>query len=528
MMGMNWNRRIRGICRSLGGWVFGTAKGAKIFGMLGLVWFVGIFLVGEVRALTVAPVFGDGMVLQRDRAVPFWGRAAAGEAVSVEYQKVARRVVAGNDGVWKLTLPPLKASAVPASVTVRGAGDVVVFNDVLVGEVWVGAGQSNMAGRVTSYKSNDGKLAELLRKAPYPNLRLMRSVSLRWMDADAAAIDNFSAQMFAFGVRLQKDLGVPVGLMVGAVGGTPSGQWMSRDAFERGAFRRGNSEAAFARYQQELVAWQNASPCERGDEPQPPGDVDSGDIGKLYERHIRDFLGYGIRGVLWDQGEEGTGVRGVDQFSMMGALMEGWRREWNVGTFPFLFVQKPSGGGCAYFSDQPLTSQADAFTPLLPSVTSVAGGAQRVEYLRMMSHPNAWMVPVSDLGGGIHPSNKWAYGNRAAHIALVAAYGSKMVSSGPRYRSHQVEGNRIRVSFTNVSLGLVAAHQSVLQGFAIAGEDGRFVWANATIDRDTVLVSSARVARPRYVRYAYAGKRAWANLFNKDGLPALTFDSRVP
>lgn len=499
--------------------------------------FLAHFAVQPVSALTVAPVFGDGMVLQREMAVPFWGYAEAGETVRVEYGKVFGQGVADENGKWRVTLTPMKANAVGTEIKVSGATDTVVFRDVLVGEVWVGSGQSNMAGRVVSYKGDDRYLADLWKGAPYTDVRLIRGGARPvWLMADAAAIDNFSAITFAFGMRLRRDLKVPIGLIVGAVGGTPSGQWLSEDAFEKNeACRVALEESsqkqgmadAFRHYEEKLAAWQAMEP-KVGKEPAPPLEAGSmkngGKIGGLYERHIRSFVGYGIRGVLWDQGESGTGIQGLTQFTVMGALIEGWHREWGQGNFPFLYVQKPSGGGCAYFPDQPLTERADEFVAKLPDIRKASDGSQRVESLRMMDYPNTWTVTVSDLGSGVHPPDKWAYGNRAAHVAEVAAYGVKSIPSGPRFRLRVVEGKRIRVFFDHVSKGLVAAHGVPLQGFAIAGADGRFVWAQAEIDRDSVVVWSDHVLNPSRVRYAYAGKRAWANLFNKDGLPALAFD----
>ena len=212
---------------------------------------------------------------------------------------------------------------------------------------------------------------------------------------------------------------------------------------------------------------------------------------------------------------------------MMSELIRGWREAWGQGDFPFLFVQKPSGGGCAFSNDDPITRNGDSFTAQLPNVDQLGNsGDQRYLYVRLMrDNENAWMVPASDLGSGIHPTNKWGYGNRAAEVALSQVYQTGVQAYGPTYRSHQVDGGKVTVEFDHVGKGLTAAHNSDLQGFALASKDGKWHWAQAKIDGDTVIVSSKDVPQPTRIRYAYSAKRPWANLFNKDGLPALCFDA---
>ena len=157
-----------------------------------------------------------------------------------------------------------------------------------------------------------------------------------------------------------------------------------------------------------------------------------GKIGGLYERFIQPTAGYRIRGVLWDQGEARSGVLGVDQLTMMTELIRGWREAWGQGNFAFLFVQKPSGGGCAYSNEDPITRNGDAFVGQLPDITRIGSGAQRYLYVRLMRNvENAWMVPASDLGSGIHPPNKWGYGTRAAQVALSQVYQNRSPSVRP-------------------------------------------------------------------------------------------------
>jgi len=259
----------------------------------------------------------------------------------------------------------------------------------------------------------------------------------------------------------------------------------------------------------------------------PPPPVHPGEchntVGDLYEIHIRPFEPFAIRGILWDQGESNTDLLGVDQFTAMGALIRGWRQDWAQGELPFICVQKPSGGGCAFDPADPITALAEPFAPLPAQVPPNYSGGGREIYLRILTYPNTFMVLSSDLGSGIHPLNKAGYGARAARVAMAAAYGDKTEYYGPLYKSHQIDGDKIRISFTHIGQGLTYKHGEKLQGFALAGEDKVFHWADAVIDGATVVVSCPQVAKPVAVRYAYADKHPWANFFNKDGLPGITF-----
>jgi sialate O-acetylesterase len=246
--------------------------------------------------------------------------------------------------------------------------------------------------------------------------------------------------------------------------------------------------------------------------------------GYLYAAHIQPYLPYAIKGVLWDQGESGTAVRGVDQYVLMGALIKGWRQAWGQGEFPFLVIQKPSGGGCAWDYNDPVTRAADKFVPRLPAAApSAAEGLNRSLHINIRNYPNTFMVTSSDLGSGTHPINKSGYGVRAARVALGAVYGQKVEYYGPVYQSMKVDADNVRVSFTHVGQGLAFKNGDKLQGFAIAGEDKKFHWAEGTIDGDTVVLQCKEVPRPVAVRYAWSATHPWANLFNKDGLPAQTF-----
>jgi sialate O-acetylesterase len=505
--------------------------------LVALAAFCGLPAHADVK---LADIFSDHMVLQREIPVPVWGEAAPQEEVTVSFRNGVKTTRAGADGKWRIALDPLQAGG-PDELRVKG-NNTVVFKDVLVGEVWVGSGQSNMAGGAGGYAKNDEELAKLLAAAPYPQIRLARAKG-GWQEATADKANGFSALLFSFGVQLREKLNVPVGLIVGAVGGTPSGAWLSQAAFDADEksqrliqeYGKIYPEQLKAYEEKALPAWEKAvseakaegkKEPNKPNPPSAPGMVWGKEPGYLYEPFIRPFVGYGIRGVLWDQGESGTGLGFVDQHTLMGALIRGWRKEWGIGDFPFLYVQKPSGGGCAWDPNNPVTRQSEPFGPLPPVVPAMNPGVEM--HIRIMNYPNTAMVISSDLGSGIHPTNKSGYGSRAAQVALGTAYKQPLEYYGPVYASHTIEGNKVRIQFTHVGKGLTFRHGEKLQGFAIAGADKKFVWANASIEGNAVVVSNPAVAQPAAVQYALAADRRWANLFNQDGLPAVPFRTDAP
>jgi sialate O-acetylesterase len=433
------------------------------------------------------PVFSDHMVLQRDLAAPVWGTAEAGEDVVVSVAGQSHSAKADAEGNWSVKLTPLKAGG-PHVLSIKGT-NTVELKDVLVGDVWIGSGQSNMAGGVGGYAKGDEVLAELAT-GTYPQLRLCRGRGGVWQESTPETNPRFSALLFSFGQRLQKNLDAPVGLILGAVGGTPSGRWLT----------------------DEMLA---NTPQSR--------EFKAANGGDLYKQHILPVVPYGIRGVLWDQGESGTAIKGLDQFNTMGALIGGWRDAWGQGEFPFLYVQKPSGGGCAWDKSNPTTRMANDFVALPAAPQQAGAGGYRAHHVRIMQHPGTAMVTARDLGSGIHPRNKSGYGHRAAQIALGFAYDHEVEFYGPVYASHEVEEDRIRIQFKHVGGGLATRYGDGLQGFAVAGKDGTYHWATAVIDGDSVVVSSKDVPQPVAVQYAWDKASPWANLFNKDGLPALIF-----
>ena len=498
-------------------------------------------------AVKVDVLFSDNAVLQQGMSVPVWGTAASGEQIIVEFAGQKKSAPAGADGKWMVTLDAMPASAVPRILKISGGAISLVATNVVVGEVWVGSGQSNMEVPVRGYTSagslnfekNDPALAKMIQEGPYPNLRFAKTRE-KWQESTPEAIRQYSALLFAFSQPLQRELNVPVGLLVGAVGGMPSGAWVSQEAIDKDAVcqeviakyaKTYDFDAEMKKFTEASGAKTNAGAQAPGQkvvlyEPLHAGEIRAKPMGRLYDRHIRPYIPYAIRGVLWDQGESGTRVQGLDQYTLMGALIRGWRKDWGQGDFPFLYVQKPSGGGIAWDANDPMTAKAGQLSSL-PRNGPPPLDPDRDCFTRMMKYPNTFMVISSDLGGGVHPVYKSSYGARACRVALGAVYGKPVEYYGPVYNSHEIKGGKIIIHFTHVGKGLAVRRETQngekLQGFSIAGEDKNFVWADAVIEGETVVVSSAKIANPVAVRYACAAACAWANLFNQDGLPALSF-----
>ncbi|MFT5468928.1 MAG: sialate O-acetylesterase [Verrucomicrobiales bacterium] len=504
-----------------------------------------LFFLSAQLAYALEPnsLFSDNVVLQRGMDVPIWGVAAANEEVTVKFAGQTVSGKADADGKWRVALKSLEASAENRSMTISSGEKSKTIENVLVGDVWLGSGQSNMAGRVSSYAKNDPTLAKLVTDGPYPTLRLRGAG--KWAVADETSMTAFSAIHLAFGERLHRDLKVPIGLIFGAVGGTPSGAWIPSETYESSEKCKAviaefaktwdrdraqkQAEAKLAAWEKQVAAAKAAGEKPRGRKPGPlfePGaSTRGGKIGGLFDNHIRRNVGFAMRGVLWDQGEGGTGILGLDQHTSMSELIRGWRDLWGQGDFAFLFVQKPSGQGNAFSNDDPITREGDAFKAL-PDITKIGNGEGRFLYTRLMlDNENSWMVPAIDLGSSIHPKNKWGYGNRAAQVAEQMVYEMDVQAYGPIYESHSSDGAKVTVHFSQVGEGLAVQHAESIQGFAVAGEDGVWHWAEATIDGNAIVLSSEAVPAPKDVRYAWSQNRTFANLFNKAGLPALSFST---
>lgn len=493
-----------------------------------------ILLLNPAQAAVRLPsIFTDHMVLQRDKAVPVWGRAEPGEEVVVEFAGQKKTARAGADGRWMLKLDPLPANAEPQ---VLKAGQVSV-QDVLVGEVWLASGQSNMEWEMQMKPDSKADIPN----TTHPNLRLIEvpkttaltpqdDVPTQWARSSPESAASFSAVGYYFGLRLHEELKVPVGIIQSAWGGTRIEPWTDLEGFdavpELKAFatdvraKLPGSDAYRAAQEKHLAAvtqWQQAVKTaldQKQSVPAMPGQpqtlaAGAGTPTALYNAMIHPLVPFALRGAIWYQGESNHN-EGFVYTDKKKALLASWRRVFQQPDLPFYFVQIAPW------------KYGDEDAEILPQFWQ----AQR----KCLEIPNVGMAAISDIGevGDIHPANKKEVARRLSLWALSKTYGQGQIDpNGPFYASHAVEGAAIRVKFDHATEGLASRDGKPLTHFEIAGRDGLFQSAEAQIDGDSVVLSSAKVSQPRRARFAWS-KVAIANLMDKDGLPATAFHTHWP
>ncbi|MDP9039594.1 MAG: sialate O-acetylesterase [Acidobacteriota bacterium] len=484
-----------------------------------------------------AALFSDHMVVQSGMPVPVWGTANVGEHVTVTLNGAKAVATAGADGKWIVRLPKLKPGG-PFAMTVAGKNTLTV-NDVLIGEVWLGSGQSNMQFTVSkAHASYAGMLDEEkeIAAANYPQVRMFTvkptkslepqaDVQGEWQVCTPAVVGDWSAVGYLFARDLNQALNLPVGIILSAYGASTAEAWVPRpvlaadpqlkpvlDRFDaREAYFKahpGSTDADAPPAPQML----NARPPRAGSAAPLRDPVqDQHQPTVLYNAMIAPVVPYAIRGALWYQGESiAGGASGLTLYPhIMEALVSDWRREWGEGNFPFYAVQLAA---LKNISNNPVVREQQA---------------------KILALPNTGLAITIDIGdpANVHPKNKEPLGRRLTSIALAQVYGRKLGYTGPMYAASKIEGGAIRVRFTHAA-GLTAK-DGPLKWFQIAGPDGRFVDADARIDGDSVVVSSAQIASPAAVRYAWDNYPEGANLYNAAGLPAApfrtdTFDALAP
>jgi sialate O-acetylesterase len=500
---------------------------------------------GVRAAVSLPHFFGDNMVLQRDMAVPCWGTAAPGEAVTVAFAGQEKSVIADAAGKWRVTLDPLSANKTPQTLTVSGTNKLS-FTNVLVGEVWLCSGQSNMEFVVEKTANSDAEKAA----ANFPSIRhfkVPRTMSSfpradlpgSWEVCSPQTVGGFTAVGYFFARELFEKLDVPVGLLHTSWGGTPIDLWVDPQTVaatpewsELQAKLQAASPASpegLARHKQyleELKKWTGQAeialaegrplteppdvPWLNGLNPQPT---------QLHHAMIRPFIPYAIRGVLWYQGES-NGFEGTLYAAKLRALIRGWRSAWQQGDFPFYIVQLANYRKIEPKSDSPEKDWTKV----------------REAQLKALSLTNTGLAVTIDIGdsGDVHPKNKQDVGKRLALWALDGPYGKNLEPSGPIYKSSRVEGGKMRISFDHAKDGLMVGVKSgldpvkpdpasALKWIQVAGEDRVFKSANAVIEDGELVVSSPEVPAPVAVRYAFIQDPEGANLYNKEGLPASPF-----
>jgi sialate O-acetylesterase len=498
------------------------------------------------------PLFSDGAVLQRGQKIPVWGTARDGEKVTVEIQGQKASTTAAG-GKWSVRLDALKEGE-PLTMKITG-DNTVTINNLLVGEVWVCSGQSNMEWPFS--RAHNAK--EEGPKANYPQIRMFtvkKTVSLKPMDeatgawavCSPATVNGFSAVGYFFARDLHQKLGVPVGMLHTSWGGTPAQSWTSLEGFgsqpelqeyvtaakqklanydaevaaydaKMKEFQAQNKEwmeKVNAPFQAALKEWNQAAakakaagqpqppkPTLASPQPKPPGNPATGAHHPtgLYNGMVAPLIPYAIKGAIWYQGESNAG-KSEQYRTLFPAMIADWRTRWNLGDFPFLFVQ------IAPFKGQPAE-------------------IREAQFLSLASVKNSAMAVTTDVGNAndIHPNQKEPVGQRLALAARALAYGEKIEYSGPLYDSMKASGGKITLSFRHTGGGLLAK-DGALKGFTIAGKDQKFVPAKAEIQGDTVVVSAEGVTDPEAVRYGWDNVPD-VNLFNKEGLPASPFRTDV-
>ncbi|MFA6135005.1 MAG: sialate O-acetylesterase [Phycisphaerae bacterium] len=490
------------------------------------------------QKLKLSGVFGEGMVLQQGMSVPVWGWAQADAQVTVAIAGQSQQATADANGRWMVRLDALQAGG-PFELTVSavqaGSGQpakVLTLRDVLVGEVWLCSGQSNMQWAVEDLKNGKAEVAA----ADFPRIRLygvpckafdepQDNCNGKWAVCSPQTIHRFSAAGYLFGRELHQTLGVPIGLINASWGGTSAEAWTSRltleddadfaQSFEnyKKALAAWDANAAQARYKSELAEWEVKAAAAKAEEkpiPYKPS-LASGPIGipgpsQLYNGMIAPLMPMAIRGAIWYQGE--SNMDRPDLYArLLSAMIFNWRTDWDEGDFSFGIVQLPNY--------QEIRKK--------PTDTNWAR-LREAQFQASRSVNNAGLAVTIDVGeaDNIHPSDKVSVAHRLALWALARTYGKDVVYSGPIFKSMDRQDGRIVLHFDHVDGGLVAKDSEELKGFAIAGADQKFVWADAKIDGDTVVVSSEKVSDPVAVRYAWANNPV-CNLYNKALLPACPF-----
>lgn len=469
-----------------------------------------------VRAdVTLPNIFSDHMVLQRDQENKFWGRAEPGESVSVEVQGQKVSATADASGNWSVSLPKLSVGE-PFEISVSGKNKLTI-KDVLVGEVWICSGQSNMQWSVG--QSNDADLEKLA--ANFPKIRMVNYMQKGtqtpewshdgrgWNVASGETVGGFSAVGYFFARQLHETLGVPVGMINNAWGGSACEAWIDRSVLAKdGKYdelleRWAGTEKEFDELSKVSDATEDQKKKLNALRGQLSGNQRPGNI---YNGVLKSHLGYGIRGAIWYQGESNAG-RAYQYRDLFPLMISQWRQEWGQ-EFPFYWVQLAD-----------FMAETDVPGP------SNWAELREAQTMTMAKLPKTGQAVIIDIGEGkdIHPKNKVDVAKRLARWALANEYGVQVPFRSPQYKSIEVDGSNAVVKFDYVDKGWRPFDVAEARGFEIAGEDQKFVWAKADIRPDgSIVVSSPEVSKPVAVRYAWSNNPK-CNMYSQTGLPLTPF-----
>lgn len=477
------------------------------------------------------------MILQQQLSAPVWGWADPGEKVTVIGSWGNKATgVGGADGAWKVFLETPSFGG-PHTVTVTGT-NTISFSNVMIGEVWLCAGQSNMGWRLTATIGGQ----EEADAANYPGIRIFRSERAHshepqkdsvaeWKVCDPESAGTCSAVTYYFAKKLHQELGIPVGVVLQPYAGTPIEGWMPRDiqltdSRTRQVIEEMDSESAdydLANAQKQLERatelWKSG---QRRGEPKlrAPSNWGHQYPGNIFNGMIHPVRPFGIRGAIWYQGERNSKdlAQAANYVNQLPMLIQYYRSSWHdlsggnvADDFPFYFVQLP-----AWLLEQKEPVEANA------------AWAVNRDVMRVIANTviNTGVAVSIDTGDAVllHPKDKKPIGLRMAYLALKQTYGKDIVDYGPKFKSQTIKGNKIVLSFDSIGSGIKASREDAIDTFAIAGEDQKFVWADAKIRNDTIVVSAKGISKPVAVRYAWADNPSRRNLiYNKEGIPASPF-----
>ncbi len=454
----------------------------------------------ETRAeVKLATIFSDHMVLQRGMEIPVWGWADQGEKITLSLNGQMVSVKPDKRGKWIARFAPMDAGG-PYEMNIQGKNNITL-TDILIGDVWLCGGQSNMEMPVKGWPGQPILNSEReIQEANYPNIRLItvgKKISIRplkniessgWERAIGTNIADFSAVGYFFGKDVYLDQDIPIGLISVNWGGTVCETWTSAESL-----------AEDPDFESVIDEMEKNPPSADFDPNSKPT--------LLFNGMLNPLIPFGIKGAIWYQGESNDS-RAYQYRRLFPLMIRDWRKHWNQGDFPFLFVQLA------------------AHHPVDKNPVESPWAELREAQLMTLALPNTGMAVAIDIGeaDNIHPANKEEVGRRLALAAKKMAYNQDVVYSGPIYQSMEITGNEIKLTFSHTGTGLEAKDKyGYLRGFTIAGEDKIFHWAKARLEGDTVFVYHPSIQNPLAVRYAWSDNPDDANLYNKEGLPASPF-----
>ncbi len=509
---------------------------------LSLITFLFFCTASTFAQVKLPAVFSDNMILQSGKPVTIWGNAGAGEQVTVSFAKQKNQTRTNDSGNWQVVLNSLQPSSVPTDLIIT-ASNTITLKNVLVGEVWICSGQSNMDMTVAKedrYWCGVFNEEKEVAAANYPLIRVFdadftpsatpqNDVVGKWETISPQTVGHLSAVAYFFARDVQQKINIPIGLITTSYGASTAEAWVREealvnepvckplvDSFKKKLNKYLTDTVAKAKYIADRAKWQlsadsakaTGKTVPRG--PRNPDPVrDQHNASVLWNGMVKPLVPYAIRGALWYQGESNSPTAKIYR-QIMETLIIDWRKQWNQGNFPFLYVQLANIGKT--YDSLPARGGNEAI--------------KREAQLQNLSFPNTAMAVAIDNAdpldmNNVHPKNKQDIGNRLALAALATVYDKKNIYSGPIYDKMETTGNSIKLYFKHTGGGLMVKDGD-LKGFAIAGEDKKFVWATAKIEGNTVVVSSLDIANPVAVRYGW-GNNPPTSLYNKENLPASPF-----